>query len=265
MINKNLQKKGLVFVTIALFFGISAIPAAGNIETENFPYAEDFSSGFQMTLNVDPYPMLEGVLGENDWYISSVWITFSYDPHQVVEIYYAIDGGNWVLYPEHPVEVSDDGMHMLEWYWVDDDGKQYTGTPVFFRIDKTAPTIVLKKFNVPLNKDKLRFEADVSDAASGVERVEFYLDDVLNETLMSPPYEWEYEKTDEDEHFVFAIVYNNAGLSEKSETLSTPLISSYDAMIFSKFILRIQSMVMWNQNVLKLIFYLFSSMMIHEK
>jgi hypothetical protein len=262
MIIKNLQKKGLVFVTIALFFGLSAIPAAGNIETENFAYAEDTSSVFQMSLNDDPYAILEGILGENDWYISSVWISFVYDPHQAAEIYYRIDGGNWVLY-EYTFEVSDEGLHLLEWYWINDEGEQFWGSPGEFKIDKTAPTITIEKSWKPSNKNEITFEAVVSDVTSGVEKVEFYLDDVLQETFTSPPYTWVYNKPPGESPIIVATVYDFAGHSESDDEDTTSYDLSYNMFFLSRFLQRMQSMLMWSQNVLKLIFYLFSSIMIH--
>lgn len=54
----------------------------------------------------------------------------------------------------------------------------------------------------------------------GVERVEFYLDDELQQTLFDGPYQWTWTGT--TSHSVYAIVYDYAGHSEKSNTLSTP-------------------------------------------
>lgn len=261
MINKNLQKKGLVLLTIALFFGMCVASSTGYSELEKYASTKDNASNLYKPLNGDPTPIpnIFGMMGENNWYISHVMIGFSYDPKFVESIHYSIDDGNWQEYTVL-FEISEDGTHVVNWYWVDKDGREWSGTGIELQIDQTPPTITLTKQTFPLDKNKLKFKADVSDPASGVERVEFYLDGELQETLTSPPYDWEYVKADgdEEEHFVYAIVYDYAGHSEESETLSTPLCSFYDAVILSKFLQRMQSMNMWNQNVLNLIFHLFS-------
>jgi len=266
MINKNLQKKGLIFVTIALFFGMCAVPSAGNSEVEKYASVEYNLSDFTKPLNSDPViiPEVSGTMGEQNWYISDVDIALYYDNKLVESVYYRIrEGEDWILY-SGPFYVTEDEIYHIALYWIDHEGKLHYDVAVIpIKLDQTSPTVTLTKHKILLDKNKLRFEADASDATSGLERVEFYLDDELQETLMSPPYEWIYIKPDEEEHFVYAIVYDIAGNSENSETLSTPLTSFYNAMILSKFIQRIQSMVMWNQNALKLISYLFSSMIIH--
>jgi len=262
MINKNLQKKGLVLLTIALFFGMCVASSTGYNELEKYASTKDNASNLYKPLNGDPTPIpnILGVMGENNWYISHVTIGFSYDPKFVQEIRYSINEGNWNLYTE-PFAISDDGVFLVSYYWLDMDGKQLYGRPFQIWIDQTPPTITLTKHKILLDKNKLRFEADVSDATSGVERVEFYLDDEIRDTVTNEPYEWIYEKADgdEEEHFVHAIVYDVAGHSEASETLSTPLSSFYNAMILSKFLQRMQSTIMWNQkNAMNLIFHLFS-------
>lgn len=266
MINKYLRKKGFVFVIIVLFFGTCAVPSAGNCEVEKYASVEYNLSDFSKPLNMDPViiPEISGEMGEQNWYISDVWVALYYDHELVDSVYYRIrEGEDWILYTV-PFVLTEDEIYHIALYWVDKEGKPHYDVPIIpIKLDQTSPTIILTKHKIPLDKNKLRFEADVSDATSGVERVEFYLDDVLDESLMSPPYEWIYIKPDEEEHFVYAIVYDIAGNSEKSENLSTPFTSFFNDIIFSKFIQRIQSMVMWIQNALKLISYLFSSMIIH--
>lgn len=266
MINCNLLKKSLAVVMIAMFFEMSFITIAANVETEKYISVEDNLSDFTKSLNSDPVitPEISGTMGEQNWYISDVSVALYYDNKVAERVYYRIrESEDWILYSV-PFWLSEDEIYHIALYWIDYDGKPHYDVPAIpIKLDQTSPTVTLTKHKILLDKNKLRFEADASDATSGLERVEFYLDDELQETLMSPPYEWIYIKPDEEEHFVYAIVYDIAGNSENSETLSTPLTSFYNAMILSKFIQRIQSMVMWNQNALKLISYLFPSMIIH--
>ena len=266
--NNNLLKKSLVVVIIAMFFEMSVITIAANIETEKYASLEDDLSDFIKPLNSDPpvTPILLGHMGEHGWYISKVSVGFHFNPELVKEIYYRIrEGEDWILYSA-AFTLGEDEVYNIGWYWIDYHDKRYDQPVILVRIDQTPPTITLTKHTFLFNKNKLRFEADVGDATSGVERVEFYLDDEIQDTVTNEPYEWEYEKADgdEEEHFVYAIVYDYAGHSEESETFSTPLSSFYNTMILSKFLQRMQSIIMWNQkNAMNLIFHLFSLFKFH--
>ena len=268
MANNNLIKKGLALVIIVLFFGMSAMPSAGNSETEKYASVKDNLSDFIKSLNSDPFviPIIFGQMGENGWYISEVSVSFQYDPERVKEIYYRIhEGEDWILYSE-TFWLREDEKYHIGLYWIDYEDKRHDEPLIDIKIDQTAPTISLTKYEFLFNKNKLRFEADVSDATSGVERVEFYLDDEPQFVDEEAPYEWEYVKAegDEEEHFVYAIVYDYAGHSEESETLSTPLTSFYNTMILSKFLQRMQNTIMWNQkNAINLIFHLLSLFRFH--
>ncbi len=249
MINKNLQKKGLVILTIALFFGMCVVTSAGNNEIKNNP------SRFIQPLTIDPpSPYVFGDMGQNEWYISPVTVGFSYDPKYVMEIHYRIGNGNWNLYTGH-FEISEDGAFVIHWYWLDEDWTQYNGAPIELKIDLTLPTITLEK-SWSLDKTVITFEADVSDATSGVERVEFYLDDVFQETLTSPPYEWDYTKVVGESPIIVGTVYDFAGNSQSDDEDTTSHGLPYNIVFLGRFLQRMQSMVMWSQSALKLIFFL---------
>ena len=249
MINKNLQKKGLVILTIALFFGMCVVTSAGNNEIKNNP------SRFIQPLTVDdPIPIVFGNIGQNGWHISSVFVSFLYEPGAVKEIHYRIGDGNWNLYTV-PFEVTLEGAYYISWYWIDKNDIQHNGSPIELKIDLTPPTITLEK-SWTSDETVITFEADVSDATSGVERVEFYLDDVYQETLTSPPYEWDYTKVVGESPIIVATVYDFAGHSESDDEDTTSHGLPYNFVFLSRFLQRIQSMVMWNQNLIKLIFFL---------
>jgi len=226
MYKNSLLKKGLALAIIILFIGLSAIPTSGNIVTEKNTYAEKTSEDIHRTSNIlniqgQPTPVITGAKGLNNWYISSVTITFT-DEQGVDEIWYRIDAGTYQKY-NGPIEYSEDGLHILYWYWTDIEGTEFQGQPTFFKIDQTPPDIELTKRS-GLN-DKVTFTANCEDDGSEVERVEFYLDDELQETFTEAPYQWIWTGT--EEHMVYAIGYNYAGHSEISTTLSTPHSFSY--------------------------------------
>lgn len=221
MYKNSLLKKGSALAITILFIGLSAIPTAGNIVTEKNTYAEKTSEDIHRISNIlniqaPPNPQFSGTMGENNWYISCVTITFTDSP-EADEIWYRINTGNYQKY-NGPIEYCEDGPNYFHWYWIDIEGGEHQGPTGFFRIDQTPPDIELTKRS-GIN-DKVTFTADCEDDASEVERVEFYLDDDLQETFTEAPYIWTWTGT--EEHMVYAIGYNYAGLSEQSNTLSTP-------------------------------------------
>ena len=163
----------------------------------------------------EPIPHVEGVKGDNSWYISDVVVSFSYDPKLVSEIQYFLDG-DWHIYVE-PFTVSKEGVYLISWIWFDDLGAANDGQPFGFKIDKTPPTIELTRKSS--GKNKVIFTATVTDEVSLVKLVEFYLDDVLQQNDTEAPYQ--YTWTGEEKQTVYAIGYDYAGLFEKSNNLST--------------------------------------------
>jgi hypothetical protein len=150
-------------------------------------------------------------MGNNDWIVSDVNITFIPDPDDITAVYYKLDDGEWTLYTE-PLVFSGDGFHTFWWYIVDDKGNTSTPDSIVFNIDRTPPTIKLTKEKLEINK--IKFTATVDDVTSGINRVNFYLDGDLVANLSSPPYEWIY--TGFRRHTVTAVVYDNVGNSNSS-------------------------------------------------
>ena len=201
----NLVRKSFVIGVITLLFIISMISSSGTS-----------TNVFEKGDRNQPIPNLFGEKGENDWYISDVIIIFSYDPKLVDEIQYYLYG-SWHVYTGQFV-ISTDDIYLIDWFWVDDLGEPHDGPPIELKLDQTPPNIELTK-RKGLN-DQVTFTATVNDPVSGVEKLEFYLDDELQETFTSGPYEWVWTGT--TNHEVYAIAYNYAGLSEQSNILSTP-------------------------------------------
>jgi len=220
MDKSNALKKVLIVEIIVLFLAISFIPstAASEAKTGDMPVEHTMSKSFtSLGRGNGPAPAVFGTMGENGWYISYVTVAFAYNPEEVLEIHYSINGGTWQQYYDE-FTVSEDGTYNIEWYWIDREGKRHDEPDFRFKIDQTPPTIELKKKSG--SGDQVTFTATVNDPTSGVERVEFYLDDELQDTVYEEPYQWTWTGT--TSHSVYAIVYDYAGHSEKSETLSTP-------------------------------------------
>jgi hypothetical protein len=169
-------------------------------------------------LEEPPEITIEGILGENDWYIANVLLSYYYNPVFVKEIWYNHDG-NWHQYQDIPIPINIEGQYLIPWYWINDKGQEITEAPIPMKLDSSKPTINIEKQVQP--NSKVKFVVTCNDQTSGVERVEFYLDDELITTQMEKPYEYLYSPDGSGYHDVFAIGYDFAGHTEQSDTLDT--------------------------------------------
>jgi len=149
-----------------------------------------------------PYPD-----GENGWYVSDVEVTLeAYDPYVndvssgVKEIKYQINGGpvETISGSEAYFLITDDGDDILVEYWaIDWVGNIETPKKTFtIDIDQTVPEVDLA-YEVGGNKLQgwmFTFTATATDKTSGMERVEFYLNEVWQETVTGsgPEYQWSF-------------------------------------------------------------------------
>jgi hypothetical protein len=139
--------------------------------------------------------------GENDWFISNVtvFLNASDDLSGVKEIRYTIDGG-----PEQVITgssgsfvLTEEGDDILVEYWAIDNAGNVENPKNSFTIDidKTPPLV---KLSVKIIFDKgwngwyILVHANATDAMSGMERIEFYYNDELQETVSGsgPEYVW---------------------------------------------------------------------------
>jgi hypothetical protein len=143
--------------------------------------SENTIYNFTLTPLNSEYIFLNGTMGENGWYVSNVSITITGDNLT----YYELDNSSWTTY-SGPFIVSDEGYHLLSFYWIDEYGNQSEICSIEFKIDKTPPTIELSAHRI--NTTKVKITATVTDTLSGVYKVVFY-DDMGNSlTLYDPPY-----------------------------------------------------------------------------
>ena len=166
----------------------------------------------------------DGVIGDNDWYVSDVIVTLfaEDDSAGVAYTMYKLDDTEWQEYTGSFL-VTEDGEHTIMYYSVDRVGNEEPVNEVTFKIDQTAPTIELTAEKIGALKWLLI--ANVSDETSGIAKVEFYLDGALVGEVTEPPYEWECSGTGPAQ----AVVYDNAGneaISEEVEVVSQSQIQS---------------------------------------
>jgi hypothetical protein len=199
------SQRVLILGIAMLFLGTSAVPLTESAFSAEPPVSIE----------------LDGMLGENGWYVSPVTITFVVNSEEVDYIMFELDGGEWTVYTE-PLVVGEDGEHTICWYYVDNEGNHSEIECMDFKIDQIVPTI-----NLTIQKIgfwKYMAKADVSDETSGVNRVEFYIDFILIGTVTEEPYECECPVVMGMGHIEEAVVYDNAGNYKISET--SPRITS---------------------------------------
>jgi len=143
--------------------------------------------------------------GENGWYVSDIIVTIcAEDPELAPGILGSGICGivvNGQFYPEDCVTIiigQDDGDDVKVEYWaVDCAGNVESGHTFYIDMDQTDPTVDLTYKVTGGNKNTgwtLLFTATCSDATSGMDRVEFYLNNGWQKTVTGPgpEYQWSF-------------------------------------------------------------------------
>jgi len=172
-------------VIIILFIGMSITPSSGNM------MSSDDTTPPVTTHILDP-PEPDGC---NGWYVSYVTVTLeAYDEMSGVNhTYYNVNGEEWKLYTE-PFTISEDGEDILiEYYSVDNAGNQEASKHVTIDMDQTIPDVDLTyEYWGTHSPYCVEFFAFATDKTSGIERVEFYENDILKRIVYGsgPEFIW---------------------------------------------------------------------------
>jgi fibronectin type 3 domain-containing protein len=178
-----------------------------------------------------------GAIGENSWYVSNLTITLSAidNTSGVCSIVYQIDDENWSRYST-PLVITANGVHHLLYFAIDTAGNtESVQGPFDFKIDSVPPNISLTAIAQNVFQTTWLLIANVSDETSGIASVEFYVDDILQGTLVAPgPYAWCYEGNGK---VAYAIGYDFAGNLRRSPHVNTFTVSlqSTDEYFFHYF------------------------------
>jgi hypothetical protein len=158
--------------------------------------------------------------GLNNWYVSAVTVTV--DAWETCEvqsgidhIVYILDGVMDTIAGDHGQFVIDgDGVHHGEIYAVDMVGNEGTHHTFEVAIDEGDPTcdLIYSKYTED-DTQKVEFTVLAGDATSGMNRVEFLIDGVLEDTVDGPgPYVFDIDFSGYDGSTQFcAQAYDNAG------------------------------------------------------
>lgn len=208
----NPIRKGLIITIILIIVMSVTLPNSIGAFNHNLSNgSQDPSNDYDNYDKSDVEVMLVGQYGENNWFISCVEIFFIYNPEVVVKIWYKIDDGDWIEFPTiSQISICEDGEHIVCWKYEDIEGNISDVECQDFKIDQTPPEIGDLLWN--LNDLDLVFELRCGDDTSGVERVEFYVDEELRFIDYEGPFSWIPENP--DIFWIKVFVYDNAGNSD---------------------------------------------------
>jgi len=231
-----------------LTFKLPANPDDKQINNE-----KNWKIGVDNTKPISGYPPLlnpPNPDGLNGWYVSDVTVTLNAtDPWNhvrsgVKEIRYTINGGEErVINGSYGrFDLTEEGKDILLEYWavdwvgnIEEPKNSYT-----IDIDKTPPEISFTYEVVGGNKWQgwdFEFTATAIDTLSGMDRVEFYLNYELQETVEGngPEYVWTINYWPLPYAIFSATAYDNAGLYSSDEIINPTTISHSKLKINQKF------------------------------
>ena len=101
--------------------------------------------------------------------------------------------------------------------FIAEDDKRFVGltTTISFESPMYGYLYLMGKEILPLKRTVIIGKALITttayDETSGIEKVEFYIDDELKQTITNEPYEWLWDETIIGTHTIKAIAYDNSG------------------------------------------------------
>jgi len=164
--------------------------------------------------------------GDNNWYVSDVEVTLdAYDPEVlgvssgVDVIKYKIDGGTeQTIYGNHGTFVVDKDKDNLpiEYWAIDNVGNVETHHTITIDMDQTVPVVDMTyEWSMSAKEGAwwMWFNVTATDLTSGMNRVEYYLNDVLQDTVTGPgpDYSWKFLYSGGLHITIKAEGYDNAG------------------------------------------------------
>ena len=146
--------------------------------------------------------------GENGYYVNIVEVTLNStdDLSGVKEIFYAVGSGSWyTIVGENGtfLILPDDNDMLIRYYAIDNAGNEEEINSFIISKDETPPDVDYIDIKLCL-EDKiwyLDYRAHAEDDTSGMDRVEFFIDDEHQETIegSGPDYDFLVKYTDVEE------------------------------------------------------------------
>lgn len=208
---------------------ITAVDDAGNT-------AEDVSDSNFTVDNTPPYTTVD-LDGEKngEWFVSNVTVRLNASDNTsgVSRVFYRIDNGTWNTY-NTSFEVEENGEHIISYYSVDRAGNEEDGRSLAVNIDKQGPALTMVKpqegyfylggkevmrtlSSTTVIVGDIHIEVNATDKVSGIDIVEFYVNDELKNATDETPYRWLWDDPAFFMKTLKIIAYNNAGSTAEKE------------------------------------------------
>ena len=233
---RGLFGKLMIVGVIFILCGINVISSTGNALKVSHPFnfleiVELVSNGENDTTppitncTLDP-PEPDGF---NDWYVCDVTITLNAtdDLSGVEKIIYKIDGSTHIIYGDYCLFIlTSDGEYTIEYYAIDNAGNVETKNEFETKIDQYVPEcrviMDIVGGNMYTGWDFLLTTTAI-DETSGMERVEFYINSELQETVYGPgpEYTWQFRFWPIPRVILWVKAYDNAGLIGMDEVMTS--------------------------------------------
>ena len=214
------MRKVLVVGIIVLFLNVAVIPTIGISNNDD-------TTPPVTTIILNP----EVPTGLNDWYVTPVTVTLvaTDDTSGVNTTYYSINSEPWGIYDE-PILLNWDGFFPIIYFSVDNAGNMEFPKLATVKLDQTPPfvNLTVKIIGGGLQGYDAINTAIAFDYMSGMERVEFYVDDELSETVIGsgPIYQWIFTLY-ESFRIVKAEAFDQSGLSASVEVIPEVIYERY--------------------------------------
>ncbi len=216
--------------------------------------SENTTHNFSLTAqNQTCYPVFNGTIGTNGWYVSCVNISFRING-DVDTVFYKMDGDVWNQYTT-PFQICSDGRHMFYWYYTYDNNTS-AELLAMLSIDRTNPEVNVTIERIGINKFHCAINA--LDETSNINRIELLVDGVLYRIIDMVPYQGVI--TCFGNHHISIVVFDNAGNSVNSTFISSDCyVSSFrHQQFFLSQTLFVQQILLRIQNISTAIILLFS-------
>lgn len=201
---------------------------------------ENTTHDFILTnLNQTCYPVFNGTLGTNGWYISCVNVSFVING-DIDELYYRMDYEEWDLYTV-PFAICENGEHTFYWHYFS-NGNMSDIFQMPLLIDRSIPLLNVSTERLSMNK--IQITVNTTDDTSGINRVDFYQDSIFQYTDTTAPYV--VIMISFGIHRVKVVTYDYAGNSAQSNFITS--FRSHSLIHFFISNLRTDSLVVYEHN-----------------
>lgn len=173
---------------------------------------------------------VEGVMGENEWYVSSVNVTLtaSDEGGEVVATEYRLGLGLWMDY-KGEFTLATEGSNRLDYRSNDTSGNVEADQTIFIRIDTEAPTLSVEVDPKQTSSDIAVVITFSDQPGSGVVRLTTSMDGSTNTSYIAADDIYYYQGLSDGEHTLTVTAYDEAGHST-TETVTFEIETSLFAM-----------------------------------